>query len=243
MQISTYRTPVSGFNTLSASAQPHIATLTTSKNIGEFVNADEIPRGSDSSIIHMTQPTARNIDYGKFSSDEKRLHGEQDAFSPYMLHLIDEPALLTFAEKVLYEAENRKLAALNLDDPEATKRRTERRITQKNITHFYSHDQNSLASHNNRSTTITLNGSVFLEQSPTKPYFANQKLLPQTLLPTEPSRKSRSRTYLIVVSGTTVDFSSTHFLLCSYSNTTQILIRKNQFPGPKMKRLTNAILQ
>lgn len=164
MPITNYRTSISGFNTISLTLQPYVTKLTHSKTSGEYVSADVIPGGSDSSIIHMTQPTAQNSE-------------NQDIFSPYMLHLIDDPALLTFAESVLYAAENRTLAALGLDNPNKTKHRTERHTDQKNITDFYNNGADSIVFHNSRPTPITLNGSCFLEQEPTKPYFPMQKII------------------------------------------------------------------
>lgn len=125
----------------------------------------------------MTQPTAKNLEPVNLSLENKRLHGKHDAFSPYMLHLIDDPALLTFAESVLYAAENRTLAALNLDNPNETRHRTTRRLAQKNITDFYNNGPNSIIFQNNHSSAMTLNGSPFLEQTPTKPYFPHQKII------------------------------------------------------------------
>lgn len=153
MKITNFRTTVERFTPPSPSDQPQTTELTRSRKPGTYVDMGDVRGKSDSHIEKMTHPLAQpsNTDY----------------LSPYMISLLGETTLLAFAEKALQAPRKRLLDSLGIDDPQQNLRQNKVRSDQIAISRFYSQPP----------VSITLNGSLFLEQEPTKPYFSHQKII------------------------------------------------------------------
>lgn len=144
------------FNPITADKEPNTAQLTNSKDKGSFINIADV-RGTGGGIEKMTHPSAQV--------------SETDLFSPYMIELLGKTTALAFAEKVLQAPRQQLLDSLGIDDTQKTERQTKLHSDQITISRFYTHSVEP------KPSSITLNGSPFIEQEPTNPYFINQKII------------------------------------------------------------------
>lgn len=152
--ISTHhRCTVNRFNTLTVSDQPHTAKLTDKKSDESFTAMNSV-RGAVGGIEKMTHPLATP--------------GEADNLSPYMIDLLGETSAVIFAEKVLQAPRQRFLDSLGIDDTQKKQRMTKLQSDRESNSRFYSHTA---------PRPLLLNGSHFMEQEPTNPYFFNQKII------------------------------------------------------------------
>lgn len=157
MTINNYRTSVSAFYPVTLRTQPHAVQLTESKQKGEYIEIGDVPGKSQSHIEKMTHPLA--------------CPGEVGHLSPYMIDLLGERSAVAFAEKALQAPRKQLLDRLGIDDTATKGRQAKLNADQKIISRFYTRPAEALP------LSITLNGSPFLEQEPTKPYFMNQKII------------------------------------------------------------------
>ncbi|KPG94896.1 hypothetical protein AEQ67_22395 [Pseudomonas sp. RIT-PI-q] len=153
MTITNYRTTVERFTPPSSSKEPQIAELTTKKKVGTYVQLSNVRGESISHIEKMTHPLTEP--------------SGTDYFSPYMISLLGESTLLAFAEKALQAPRKRLLDSLGIDDSQQNQRQHKLRSDYTAISRFYSTPP----------APITLNGSPFVEQEPTTPYFSHQKII------------------------------------------------------------------
>jgi len=133
------------------------ANLTQDRPAGEFIKMDAIPGYSNSSIEKMTHPLAGC--------------GETGSMSPYMIVLLGDQRALDFSEKVLRAPRKRLLDKLGIDDSDKTGSHTRLHTEMESLTRFYPNDAEF------EPKRITLNGKPFIEQEPTRPYFAGQKII------------------------------------------------------------------
>lgn len=150
------RVSVSTFNSITANKEPNTALLTNLKDKDSFINVADV-RGTGGGIEKMTHPLARV--------------NEEDLFSPYMIELLGNTTALAFAEKVLQAPRQRLLDSLGIDDTRKTERQSSLHEDQNTISRFYTRTTEL------KPSSITLNGSLFIEQQPTTPYFMNQKII------------------------------------------------------------------
>lgn len=139
------------------SNEPRTANLTQDRPAGEFIKMDIVPGDSNSSIEKMTHPLAG--------------YRETEGMSPYMIVLLNDQKALDFAEKVLQAPRKRLLDKLGIDDGNKTNRHAQLYAERESLTRFYPNDAQL------QPKRITLNGQPFIEQEPTKPYFAGQKII------------------------------------------------------------------
>lgn len=155
-----YRTTVNSFNTIRQSDQPQVVLLTETKSKGSFTDIEDV-RGNGRGIEKMTHPLTQV--------------SETDYQSPYMIDLLGNTAALAFAEKTLQAPRQRLLDSWGVDDTQKQSRRAKLNSDQLAISRFYTHPPEFPLAF------ITLNGSQFMEQQPTTPYFPNQKIITPNL--------------------------------------------------------------
>lgn len=139
------------------SNEPRTANLTQDRPAGAFIKMDAVPGDSNSSIEKMTHPLAGC--------------GETGDMSPYMIVLLGDQKALDFAEKVLQAPRKRLLDKLGIDDGNKTDRHAQLYTELESLTRFYPNNAQF------EPKRITLNGEPFIEQEPTRPYFAGQKVI------------------------------------------------------------------
>jgi len=154
---NNYRSTIQHFIPTTSSDQAHVDQLVEKKNKHDFTDMSQVRGHCISNIEKMTYPLAQtdNVDY----------------LSPYMIDLLGRTTTLTFAEKVLQSPRKQILDQLGIDDSQITQRQSRLQADQIAISRFYNHraDKPPLS--------LTLNGSAFLEQEPTTPYFIGQKII------------------------------------------------------------------
>ncbi|CAI8786818.1 Decapping nuclease [Pseudomonas sp. IT-P253] len=157
MTINNDRMSVRQFFPPARNTQPHSEQLIESKKKGAHIEISDVPGKGNSHIEKMTHPLAGP--------------SESEPCSPYMMYLLGEPSAVAFAEKALQAPRKQLLDKLGIDDTQKKERLVRLNADQNVISRFYAHTAET------RPTSMTLNGSPFIEQPPTKPYFFNQKII------------------------------------------------------------------
>ncbi|WPO95474.1 MULTISPECIES: hypothetical protein [Enterobacteriaceae] len=153
-----YRSTIGQFIPLQQeSNKPRTAHLTQERPAGECIKMDVVPGNSTSSIEKMTHPLAGC--------------SEEGGMSPYMIALLGDQKALNFAEKVLQAPRKRLLDQLGIDDRNKVERHAQLHAELTSLTRFYQRDDAL------QPKRIALNGQPFIEQEPTRPYFAGQKIV------------------------------------------------------------------
>ncbi|WP_030132178.1 hypothetical protein [Pseudomonas sp. QTF5] len=151
---SNYRLAITQFIPIDSNSQPHSAQLTEKKDKRDFIEMSQVRGQSNSNIEKMTHPLTQPDDI--------------DHLSPYMIDLVGKTTTLAFAEKVLQAPRKRLLDKLGIDDTQEKQRQARLKSAHTTISRFYNQAQ---------PIPLTLNGSPFLEQEPTNPYFIEQKII------------------------------------------------------------------
>ncbi|AWY39547.1 hypothetical protein DKY63_06365 [Pseudomonas putida] len=154
---NNYRLTIQQCIPITASNQAHLEPVIEKKNSNAFTPMDQVRGQSVSSIEKMTQPFAQPDD--------------MDYLSPYMIDLLGKTTTLSFAEKALQTPRKQLLDRLGIDDSQEKQRKGRLSADQVNVSRFYIHPVNQ------QPVPLTLNGSPFLEQDPTTPYFSAQKII------------------------------------------------------------------
>ncbi|EEU4852916.1 hypothetical protein HBD74_004065 [Salmonella enterica] len=158
MIIHNYRSMISQFFPLQQeNNEVRTANLTQDRPVGEFIKMDALPGDSKSSIEKMTHPLGG--------------YDETGSMSPYMIVLLGDQRALDFAEKVLQAPRQRLLDTLGIDDNNKADRHTRLHSELESLTRFYPNNPEF------EPKKITLNDQPFIEQEPTKPYFAGQRVI------------------------------------------------------------------
>ncbi|MNV05028.1 hypothetical protein D3C71_953490 [compost metagenome] len=154
---NNYRSTIQNFISVAENDQAHVDRLVEKKNNHYFTDMSQVRGNSNSNIEKMTHPLSQPDDV--------------DYLSPYMIDLLGRMTTLAFAEKVLQSPRKQILDQLGIDDSQQTQRQSRLHSDQIAISRFYNHRPEA------RLLSLTLNGSPFLEQEPTTPYFIGQKII------------------------------------------------------------------
>lgn len=154
---NNYRSTIQRCIPITPINQAHLEPLVEKKNNNAFININQVRGESVSSIEKMTQPLAQPDD--------------MDHLSPYMIDVSGRTTTLSFAEKALQAPRKQLLDKLGIDDSQEKQRQDRLYSDQISVSKFYNHPVNKPP------LSLTLNGSPFLEQDPTTPYFIDQKII------------------------------------------------------------------
>lgn len=154
---NNYRSTVQQLIPVTSNNQPHSTQLFQQKDKHDFIETTQVRGYSNSNIEKMTHPLAQPDD--------------TDYLSPYMIDLLGKITTLAFAEKVLQSPRKRLLDKLGIDDTQKKERQTRLFSDHITIARFYNPPSNA------QPISLTLNGSPFIEQEPTTPYFSGQKII------------------------------------------------------------------